>query len=47
MNLEVDFFDWLACEEVLICETYIDEWIISDSPKDNHSILQFINQEKI
>lgn len=47
MNLEVDFFDWLACEEVLICETYIDEWIISDSPKDNYSILQFINQEKI
>jgi len=47
MNLEVDFFDWLASEEVLIHETYIDEWIISDSPKDNYSILQFINQEKI
>ena len=47
MKLEVDFFDWLASEEVLICDTYIDEWIISDSPKDHQAILQFINQEKI
>lgn len=44
-DLEIGFMDWLASKNLLISETYIDEWIICDSARDYEALDKFFKKD--